>query len=190
MIFDLRLYAFVNYKLRKDWDTILNIPCELALKRNKKARHCRVCVWNFSREVKLVPRYQCSIYLFIFWTYDFGFVFGTFVLGWRIFLHFVSYLGAGGQGLQWWPCLTKLVTGGEAESDQLCVPAIWSSLTLTWWTLLKHWSWGFLLLWFVFQAVGAYSIKMEHSLSWTWHRTCYKSYPCVCVCRVFRCVCF
>ena len=33
---------------------------------------------------------------------------------------------------------------------------------------------------FLFQAVGAYLIKMEHaSLSWTWHRTCYKSYPSV-----------
>ena len=34
----------------------LNLLCELlARKKNKIARHCRVCVWNFSREVKLVP---------------------------------------------------------------------------------------------------------------------------------------
>ncbi len=30
---------------------------------------------------------------------------------------------AGGQGLQWWPCLTKRFTGGEAKTDHLRVPA-------------------------------------------------------------------
>ncbi len=35
----------------------------------------------------------------------------------------VKLLIAGGQGLQWWPCLTKLFTGGEAWPDQSCVPA-------------------------------------------------------------------
>ena len=41
------------------------------------------------------------------------------------------FLNAGGQRLQWWPCLTKLVTGGEAKSDQLRVPA---TSTWPWWS--------------------------------------------------------
>ena len=40
----------------------------------------------------------------------------------KVCLH-VNYSSAGGQGLQWWPCLTKLVTGGEAKIDNLRVPA-------------------------------------------------------------------
>ena len=47
--------------------------------------------------------------------------------------------------------------------------------------LLKHWSWGFLLLLFS-HAVGFSSECMEHPLSWNWHWTCYNSCQSVCAC--------
>ena len=59
------------------------------------------------------------------------------------------FQNAGGQGLQWWPCLTKLVTGGEAKSDQLRVPA---TSTWTWWS---NYVWLGSFLVFLFQAVAS-----------------------------------
>ena len=95
-------------------------------------------IWIYSLELLLHLVFRMSICLFFLCLLK------------KIYPHCSTIL-AGGQGLQWWPCLTKLVTGGEAESDQLCVPAFWSRWTTTWWTLLKHWSRGFLSLGFCFK---------------------------------------
>ena len=48
---------------------------------------------------------------------------------------------AGGQGLQWWPCLTKRVTGGETRSDQSCVLAT-LRLTCACWSCWKRFLFG------------------------------------------------
>ena len=104
-----------------------------------------VCVCTFSKEVKPVHVFAWFTW-WSFWQLYWAriYIVGIpFILTWciylkckgqlhwaRIYIDEILYfdmmhlvLDAGGQGLQWWPCLTKLVTGGEAKSDQLRVPA-------------------------------------------------------------------
>ena len=87
----------------------------------------------------------------------------------------VRFLLQGGQGHYVKPGPTKPDIMVDATWDaELCTCNFMDMMKV----MFKHWSWG-LLLRFVFQAVASQSNYMEHSLSWTWHRTCYQSYPSV-----------
>ena len=74
-----------------------------------------------------------------------------------------------GQGLQWWRCLTKLVTGGEGELDQLCVPAT------SWTRWLKQWCGS---SFFLPQAVASTHLwttdfMFRHSCAWILIYVCF-----------------
>ena len=107
-----------------------------------------VCVWTFSKEVKLV-----------------GF-FGS--RGARPPVMTLPNKASHWRGSRVWSTLCTCVL---VEIDYNMVNFVKTLVTRV------------SFLGFLFQAVGAYSLKMElTSLSWTWHRTCYQSYISVCVC--------
>ena len=136
-----------------------------------------VCVWNFSREVKLVPALPWQ-YFGNIWIYSvellLHLVFRMSICLFSLcllkkFYPYCSTILAGGTGPLWIPVPTKLFhNGGSEDWSPSC-----TCRTCPWW-------WNCVVVTFLF-VLGKllFRICMEQSLSWTWHRTCYQSYPSV-----------
>ena len=117
----------------------LNLLSELLTrKKNKIARHCRVCVWNFSREVKLVSALPWQ-YFGNIWIYSeellLPLVFRMSICLFFLCLlkklyPFCSTILAGGASSSFSLAPTKtLNAAGDIEADHFDVPAnTWDNL--------------------------------------------------------------